>query len=175
VIERSCDDGLARIASARQDVAQPFRAACRVAFDRRAEALRHSGLNVAQPFRAAISGIPPPVGTLSIDRQPPRQPDQPRAEAIAVAQLTEVAMRLDERFLGDVFGILAMVQHAVGDAKRESGRFNQARFELPLEPFVHAHEAAGEAVRCAMHSVSGSQTPPPRGGFSAGRIIPWHV
>jgi hypothetical protein len=126
---------------------------------------------VAQPFGAAISGLASPVGSLPIDGQPPRQAHQPRAEPIAVAQLTEVPIRLDERFLSHVFGVLPVAQHAVRHTKGESGGFNQARFEFPVEPFVHVHEAAGEAVRSAMHPVSVCQTPPARGWFSAGKII----
>ena len=49
----------------------------------------------------------------------------------------KVAVRLDECFLRDVFGILAMAQHGEGDAEREPRRFDQLRLERSLEVCIH--------------------------------------
>src|SRR3954469_13190265 len=57
------------------------------------------------------------VAAPAVEREPPGHPYEPGAEPFAVAQLAEVSIRPDERFLRDVLGVLLMPQHAVGDAK----------------------------------------------------------
>src|SRR6266542_160762 len=99
----------------------------------------------------------PPIGSPSIDRQAPGHAHQPRAESLAIPQLAEAAVGPYERFLRDVFGVLPVVEHAVGDAERQRRRLVQPRLEFSVKPRVDAHEAF-EAVRPLIHSGSTSKT-----------------
>ena len=80
----------------------------------------------------------PAIGPLAVDRQPPRHPYEPRPKAVPIAELTEAAIRLDERLLGDVLGILAVPQHAERHPKSERGRLDEPRLEIPFALLIHA-------------------------------------
>ena len=47
-------------------------------------------------------------------------------------------MRLDERLLRDIFRVLPLPEHAVGDTERQRGRLDEQAFELSLEVVRHA-------------------------------------
>jgi hypothetical protein len=85
---------------------------------------------------AGVSGLPRGAAQIrapAVDGQPPREAHQPGAEAIALAELAEALMSLDERLLRDVLGVFPMTQDAVRDAKDERGRLGEGRLELQFE------------------------------------------
>jgi len=98
-----------------------------------------------------LTSLAPPVGTAPIDREPPRHANQPGAEPIAIAQLTEPAVRPHERFLRHLFGVLPMPQHAERDAEGERRRFDQPRLEFVLELGVHRDQIARQAFGVFVH------------------------
>ena len=103
------------------------------------------------PRRAAPVRAPP------VDCQPPRHPNEPRPESIAIAKLRERAIRTREGLLRDVFSVFRMAEDAVGDPHRERRRLDQPRLEFLFErPVQAAYDAAaaGQPVHELMHAVS---------------------
>src|SRR5262249_19535536 len=92
-----------------------------------------------------------------IEREPPGDPHQPGAEALAIAQLREAAIRLDERFLRDVLGVLPLAQDAIGDAECERRRFHQPGLEFLLEGAIHGYDASDAVTGVPIHCVYSRQ------------------
>ena len=119
-----------------------------------------------------------PEPDCTIDRQSPRQPDQPGPKARAIAQPPEVAMRLDERFLRDVFGVFALPQHAVCHTERKGRRLDEQALEFAVELVCHACQGmSASVVNVFLHRASGAniltslrKTPPAWRRFSYGRV-----
>jgi hypothetical protein len=84
-------------------------------------------------------------------------PVEPGPEPGAIAKLTEAAIGLRERLLGDVLRILPLPEHAVGNPKRQPGGICQARLELTLERQVGRHKAARKTFGVLMHQASPRQ------------------
>lgn len=73
------------------------------------------------------------VAALAVDSHPPGGPDEPRAEALAVPQLPEAAIRLRQRVLRDVLGVFPVPEHAVRDPERQCAGIPEAFLELARE------------------------------------------
>lgn len=129
----------------------------------RADRLRCRGCVGILPRAAALSPA------LMVNRQTPRHPDEPCAKPITVPKLPETAVRLDERVLRDVFGILSMAEDAVRHPERQRRGFGQPGFEFVLDVLGLAHEAAEMPVCEAIHPVTLSKTPPAVQGFSVSK------
>src|SRR2546425_6698072 len=82
--------------------------------------------------------------SLRVDRQAPRHTDQPAPETVSIAQFRKAAMRPGKRFLGYVFRIFVMPQHAERDTKCEPRRLDEPCLEFAFELFVHGQEACGK-------------------------------
>ena len=140
-------------------------------FERRGPEALGDGRRAARRrrIRAAIPRRAPPIAPLPIDRQAPRHPHQPGPEPLAIAQLAEAPVRLDERFLRHVLGVLPVPQHAVGDAKRQRGRLDQPRLEFALELPIHGHEATSQPGCLVMHRfvIEARRRRPPAGSVDA--------
>ena len=107
-------------------------------------------------LRGRLPRQAPAIASLAVERQTPRHPHQPGPEPLAVAELVEAAVRLDERFLRDILGVLPMAQHAVGHAKRQRRGFDQPRLELAFQRrVVHRDGPAGQSICEAMHPFIG--------------------
>ena len=102
--------------------------------------LHHPGGALSVSFRRA----------LTVEGHPPGHPHQPGAKTVAVAQLAEAPVRLRERFLRDVLGVLAVAKHAVGNAHCQGGRLDQAGFELVRQRLIHG-QAAVPGVKLRSH------------------------
>ena len=74
-----------------------------------------------------------------VERQPPGDADQPRPEALAVAQPAEIPISPHQSFLGDVLGIFAIVEHPQRHAEGEPGRLLQPPDEFALQRVVRGH------------------------------------
>jgi hypothetical protein len=116
--------------------------------------------------RGVFPHFTPAIVPLTIDRQAPCHPDEPCAEPLAIAKLAEAAIRLDERFLRDILGVLPVPQHPVSDPERERGRLDEPGLEFPLERLIHGYEATSQPDSLVMHRVFASpehvQKQPPR-------------
>jgi hypothetical protein len=55
-----------------------------------------------------------------VEGQTPGDSNQPCAEAMPFAKTGKAPVSLRKRFLRDIFGILTMSQHAIGNAERQS-------------------------------------------------------
>ena len=93
-------------------------------------------------------------GAAAIDGEPPGHSRQPGAEPVPIAKLPEVAIGLREGLLRDVLGILAMPQHAVGDAERQRRGLDEAGLELAVQLVIHPYEAANQPVHALMHRIA---------------------
>ena len=100
-----------------------------------------------------------------VDRQPPRHPHEPGAKTVAIPKLPEIAIRLDERVLCHVFGVLPMPQHGVQRPGRPASRTRPAGLRIRFRVPGPAHEAAGMPSATPSIPFSG-KTPPARPGFS---------
>src|SRR5262245_11217444 len=100
---------------------------------------------------------PPSIAAPPIDRQPPRRPDEPGAEPVAIAQASKAPIRPGERLLRDVLSVLTVPQHAECDAERERRRVGQPDLELAGERVFGAHQRAGKAIGKLGHSGFTSQ------------------
>ena len=70
------------------------------------------------------------------------------AEPGAVAELPKAAIRPRERFLGDVLGVLALAENAVGHPEREGRGLDEAGLELARQLVSFHLGAAREGCRC---------------------------
>jgi hypothetical protein len=109
-------------------------------------------------FDALFAGSPAAIRPPPVDCQPPRHPDEPGFEPIAIPKLREAPVRFRERLLGNILGILPVPQHAVGDAERQGRRLAKAILELSFEILVQGHESPGIPARPLIHSGSSSKT-----------------
>ena len=110
---------------------------------------------------------PAPIRAPSVDRQAPGHPDEPGLETVAIPELGEAPVGLCERLLRDVLGILAVPQHAIGDAERKGCRLPQPILELSFEILVQRHESPGIPAGPLIHSGSSSKTVWIGNGFSS--------
>ncbi len=77
----------------------------------------------------------------AIEREPPRRPHQPAAEAFAIAQAVKIAVRAQHGFLRHVFRFRWIAQHTQRDAIGQCRTVSQAPLELAFERSVLAHRA----------------------------------
>jgi hypothetical protein len=112
----------------------------------------------------------PPLRSLPVDRQTPRHAHQPRAKALAIAQLTEAPIRPREGLLRHVLGILVLTEHRVRHADGECRRFGEAHLELAFARRLLVYEDAGQPIHMSIHrritARHRSQTPPARRRFT---------
>ena len=104
--------------------------------------------------------VPPPV-----EREPPRRPHQPGAERSRSRSVPETLVCLGQCLLGDVLGILAVPQDAVGDAERERRGVGETSLELPLERLVHGYHTQSNR-QVIRHGNALSKTPRPQKRFA---------
>ena len=83
--------------------------------------------------RSVLASRATPVAPLPVEGEAPGHAHQPRPKPIAVAQVAEAAVRLDERLLRHVLSVLPVPQHAVRDAEGQRGRFDEPGLELLLK------------------------------------------
>ena len=99
---------------------------------------------------------PPPIGPLAIERCAPGDAHEPGAETVAIAQMSEAPIGTRQRFLRHVFGVLPMVQDAVGDAKRQPRRLDEPGLEFANEIVLHGYEAGRQPIGVLIHGCMGA-------------------
>ena len=81
-----------------------------------------------RPKRVALFAAFP--GAQTIERETKRDANEPRAEAVAIAQAMELAIGAQQGFLGYIFGVGSVAQDAASHAIGERAAFGEALLEL---------------------------------------------